>query len=95
MKQEKSSNNTPRGGDQKSLVNIKDDSCSLMLVSPTEEWVKLPSPGLMFCQPSTQEVRQTEPIDNSVRKGDASMMHVGDTILSAAAEAWIDEIGAF
>ena len=45
----------------------------------------------MFCQTSTQEVRQTEPINNSVRKGDASMMHVVDTILAVAAEAGIDE----
>ena len=45
----------------------------------------------MFFQNSTQEVRQTESINNSVRKGDASIMHVGDTILSSATEAVIDE----
>ena len=45
----------------------------------------------MFCQTSTQDVRQTEPINNSVRKGDAIIMHVGDTILDAAVEAGIDE----
>ena len=59
--------------------------------SPTEEWGELPSPGLMFCQTSTQEVRQTESINNIVRKGDAIIMHVGNTILAAAAEAGIDE----
>ena len=45
----------------------------------------------MLCQTSTQEARQTEYINNSVRKGDASIMYVGDTILAAAAEAGIDE----
>ena len=59
--------------------------------SPTKGWVELQSPGLMFCQTSTQEVRQTESINNSVKKGDDSIMHVGDTILAAAAEAVIDE----
>ena len=59
--------------------------------SPTEEWGKLPYPGLMFCQTSTQEVRQTEPINNSVRESDVSIMHVGNTILDAVAEAVIDE----
>ena len=59
--------------------------------SPTEEWSELPSPGLMFCQTSTQEVRKTESINNNVRKGDSSIMHVGDTILAAVVEAEIDE----
>ena len=45
----------------------------------------------MFCQTSTQEVQQTKPINKNVRKGDASIMHVGDTILPAAVEAVIDE----
>ena len=45
----------------------------------------------MFCQTSTQEVQQTKSINNSVRKGDDSIMNVGDTILAAAAEAGIDE----
>ena len=92
MKQEKYSNNPPGGGDQKSLVNIKDASCSLMMVSSTEEWGKLTSPGLMFCQTSTREVPQTEPINNSVNKGNTRIINVGDTILSDAAEAGIDEI---
>ena len=91
MKQEKSSNNPPGGGYHKSLVNFKDALCSLIMGSPTEEWVKLPSPGLVFFQTSTQEVGQTKPINNSVRKGDASIIHVGNTILAAAAEAGIDE----
>ena len=73
------------------MVNVKDASCSLMMGAPTEEWGELPSPGLMFCQTSTQEVSQTEPINNIVRKGNASIMHMGDTILYAAAEAGIDE----
>ena len=36
IKQEKSSNKPPCGGDQKALVNVKDASCSLMMGSPTE-----------------------------------------------------------
>ena len=62
-----------------------------MMGYPTNEWGELPSPGLMFCQTSTQEARQNQPISSSVRKGDASIMHVGDTILAAAVEAGIDE----
>ena len=54
--QDKYSNKPPGGGDQKALVNVEDASCSLVMGSPTEEWGKLPSPGLMFCQTSTQEV---------------------------------------
>ena len=59
--------------------------------SPTKEWGKPPSPGLMFCQTSTQEVPQTEPINNSVREGNASIIHVVDTFLADTAEAVIDE----
>ena len=73
------------------MVNAKDASCSLIMGSSTEEWGELPSPGLVFCQTSTQEVRQNEPINNSVRKDDSSIMHVDDTILAAAVEAGIDE----
>ena len=72
-------------------MNVKDALCILVMGSPTEEWGELPSSGLMFFQNSTQEVPQTEPINNSMRKGDASIMHVGNTILAAAVEAGIDE----
>ena len=44
MKQDKSSNKPPGGGDQKALVNVKYASCSLLMGSPTKEWVELPSP---------------------------------------------------
>ena len=91
MKQEKSSNKPPGGGYQKELVNVKDASCSLIMEDPTEEWGKLPSPGLMFYQTSTQEVTHAEPINNSVNKGNASIIHVGDNILASTAEARIDE----
>ena len=91
MKQEKSSNYTPGGGDQKSLVNVKDASCSLMMGSPTEEWGEPPYHGLILCQTSTQEFLQTEHINNNMRKGNTRIMHMGDTILDAAAEARIDE----
>ena len=45
----------------------------------------------MLCQTSTQEARQNQSVNNSVSKGDASIMHVGNTILDAAAETRIDE----
>ena len=57
VKQEKLSNKPPGEGDQKSLVNVKNASCSLMMGSTTNEWGELTSPGLMFCQTSTQEAR--------------------------------------
>ena len=57
----------------------------------TKEWGELLSPGLMFYQTSTQEVPQTEPINSSVNKSNASIMHVGDTILYDAGEAGTDE----
>ena len=91
MKQEKSSNKPPGEGNQKALVNVKDALCSLMMGSPTNELSEVTSPGLMFCQTSTQEARQNQYINNIVRKGYASIMHVGDTILAAAAEAGIDK----
>ena len=91
MKQEKSSNKPPGGGDQKALVNVKYVSCSLIIVPPTKEWGEIPSSVLMFCQTSTQETRQTESINNSLSKGDSSIMHVGNTILDSEAEAGVDE----
>ena len=91
MNQEKFSNKPPGVGEQKALANVKDASCSLIMGSPTEEWGELPPTGLMLCQTSTQEVPQTEPINNIMKKGDARIMHMGDTILSAEAEAGIDE----
>ena len=91
MKQEKSSNKPHGGGDQKALVNVKDASCSLMMGSPIGEWGEQPSTGLLFCQTSTQEARQNQSINNSVRKSDARIMHVGDTIMSDSAEAGIDK----
>ena len=45
----------------------------------------------MFCQTPKQEVPQIEPTNNIVRKVNASIMHVGDTILAAGAEARINE----
>ena len=45
---------TPLMEEKKTLVNVKDASCSLMMVIPTEEWYCLPSHGLMFCQKLSQ-----------------------------------------
>ena len=73
------------------MVNIREALCSLIMGSPTEEWGELPSPGLMFCQTSKQEISQNNTISNSLRKGNASIMHVGNTILDSPAEAGIDE----
>ena len=42
-------------------------------------------------KPQLKKPRQNKSIKISVGKGDASIMHVGDTILAAAAEAGIDE----
>ena len=91
MNQDKYSNKPPGGGYQKVLVNVKDPLCSLIMGDPTKEWVKPPSPGLIFFQTSTQEVPQTEHIKNSVKKGNAIIMHLGDNILTAVVEAVIDE----
>ena len=74
-------------------MNVKDALCSVMMVSPTDEWGELPYPGLMFFQTSTQEAQQNQYINNSVRKGDARIMHMCNNILAAAAEAVIDENG--
>ena len=91
MNQDKFSNMLPGGGYQKALVNVKDASCSLMMVAPTKEWGELPYPGIMFWQTSTQEVPKNEHINNSVRKVNARIINVGDTILDAVAEVGIDE----
>ena len=56
MKQEKPGNKPPYGGEQKTLVNVKDASCSLVMGIPTKEWYDLPYPGLVFSQTSSQEV---------------------------------------
>ena len=55
--------------------------------SPTKEWGEPPSPGLVLCQTSTQDLLKTEPINNNMKKVSASIMHMGDTILDAVAEA--------
>ena len=91
MNQEKSSNNSPGGGDHKALVNVKDALCSFMMGDPTEEWGKTPSPSLMLCKTSTQEIPQIEPINNSMNKGNTIITHVGNTILDDTSKAGIDE----
>ena len=73
------------------MINAKYDLFSLMMGSPTEEWGKPPSTGLMFCQTSTREVLYTELVNNNMKKVNCRIMHVGDNILAAAAEARINE----
>ena len=65
MKQQKYGNKPPDGGEQKILVNVKDESGSLIMGIPTEEWYDLTSPGLMFSQTSSQELFHTEPITDA------------------------------
>ena len=87
MKQEKSSNKPPGGGDQKVLVNVKYALYSLIMVVPTKEWGEPTSPGTMFCQTSTQRVLQTESINNNIKKFNSSIMQVRNNILAVAEEA--------
>ena len=89
-KQRKYANNPPGGRHQKVLVNLKETSYSLIMGYPTKEWGEPPSTGLMFCQTSAQEVLQTEPINDKTKKRNSSIIHVGDTILDAAAEAGVN-----
>ena len=62
-----------------------------MMVSPTKEWVKPLSLGLMFFQTSTQELLHNEPINKKMKQDNSRIMHVGNTILSATAESGINE----
>ena len=63
----------------------------------TKEWYDLTYTGLMFYQASPQEVFNMERITDQVKemfsrnKRNANTMYVGDTILTAASEAGIDE----
>ena len=54
MRQEKSGNKPPDGEEQKTLVNVKDASFSIIMGIPTKEWDDLPYPGLVFCQTSSR-----------------------------------------
>ena len=98
MKKGKYGTKTPdRVGEEKTLVNTEDASCNLIMGIPTEELDGLPYPGLVFCQTSSQEVLQMEPITDeskemfSHKKRNDNIMCVGDTILAAAEEAVIDK----
>ena len=72
------------------LINVKYAPCSIMMGAPTEEWGEPTSPGSMFYQNSTQEVLNNEPIKN-MKKVNASIIHVGNTILAAAVVTIINE----
>ena len=98
MNQGKFGNNPPYGlGEQKTLVNVEDASCSLMMVIPTEEYDDLPYPGLMFFQIPSQEVLQEELILDEVKemfphnKSNTNIICVGDIILDASTESSIDK----
>ena len=62
-----------------------------MMGDPTEEWDDPPYPGLVFFQTPTQEFLQTDPINEDMKKVNAIIMRVGDTILDSAAEVNINE----
>ena len=55
-------------GVNKALVNVDDASCILMMGIFNKEWDYLPSPGLMFCQTSSQAVFQMEAKKTNNRK---------------------------
>ena len=91
MKQEKYVNKPPGGGDQKPWVKVKDPSCSLIMGAPTKELDEPPYPGLILFQTSTQQVLQTKPINENMKKGNARKIYMGDTILAAAADVGTNE----
>ena len=51
---------TPDREADKTLLNVKDVSCSLMMGIPTKEWDNLPFPGTMFYQTSSHIVLKME-----------------------------------
>ena len=73
------------------MKNLPTSLCSIIIGAPTEEWGGSPYPGIMFCQISTQEVLQTEPINNKIKRVDVRITHVDDTIMAAALEARVNE----
>ena len=94
MKQVKSCTNPPDGGgEQKTLVNVEDASCIIIMGIPTKEWDDIPSPGLVFYHTSSHKFLHMDPnIDESQevfskKTHNANTMRVGDTILAAAAES--------
>ena len=63
MKQVKYGNKHPDGGgEQKTLVNVEDALCSLVMGIPAKEWEDLPYPVLKLWQTSSQEVLQMDTI---------------------------------
>ena len=68
-----------------------------MMGIPTKDWDEIPSTGLMFCQTSSQEVLQTEPITYRLKyiflrnKRNTNRMSVGDNILADSAGSCTDE----
>ena len=67
------------------------------MVIPAKEWYNLPSPGLMFCQTSQQEVLKVQSITDEFKEAflrnklNTNVMRVLDTIMATAAEASTDE----
>ena len=99
MKQLKSGNKHPAGGgEQKTLADVEDASCILIMGIPTKEWDYIPSPGLVFCQTSSHKFLQMDPNTDeaqeilSQNKPNDNIMCVGDNILAAASEAGIYDI---
>ena len=96
MKQVKYGNKPPDGGgEQKTLVNVEDASCIIMMGIPTKEWYYLPYPGIIFYQTSSHKVLhiyhntyESQEVF-SQNKHNSNIMCVVDSILAAAAEAGI------
>ena len=91
MKQVKYGNKPPDGGgEQKTLVNVEDASCIVMMGIPIKEWYYLPYPGTVLYQTSSHKVLQmysnTDEAQEvfSKNKQNSNIMRVGDTILDAA-----------
>ena len=61
----------------------------------SKEWDDSPYPGLMYCQTSTQEFPQTDPINDNTKKAKSRIIHVRDTIMAATVEAAFMKIGVF
>ena len=58
-----------------------------MMVYPTKEWDDPQSPVIVLWKTSTQELLQTEYINDKMKKGNTSIIHMGDTILATKVES--------
>ena len=83
MKQKESSNNPPGGEHERLFVQSHDGSPHQGMGQTAISWTRV-LPNL------NKKVPQTEPINNNMKKINASIVHVGNSILAAAVEAGIN-----